>query len=88
MSDTDRIPMDDERLARWLGIAGTKDCAAILAAVTPQERDEWERFAFVEAQIILYDQGLGPLPPGVIACRGHAPRRRKRRLPPAEKEGK
>ncbi len=62
------IAMNDEQLAKWLGIAGKKGCAEILAAITPEQRKEYEEFAEVEAQIILYDQGLGPLPPGVIAC--------------------
>ncbi len=72
------ITMDDEQLAKWLGIAGTKECAAIMAKITPEKRREYEDFAEVEAQVILYDKGLGPLPPGVIACREHKPRQKRR----------
>lgn len=62
------MPMSDEELAEWLGIAGTKQCAAILASITPAERAEHEEFAKLEKQIIAFDRGEGPLPPGVIAC--------------------
>lgn len=67
MSDA-RTPMTDDELAKWLGIAGTKQCAAIMAAMTAEERAEHEAFAAVEAEIILWDKGLGPLPSGVIVC--------------------
>lgn len=60
--------MNDQELAKWLGIAGTKQEAAIMAAITPEKRAKYEDFAKVEAEIMLWDAGLGPLPPGVIAC--------------------
>lgn len=62
------MPMTDEELARSMGIAGTKRCAEIIAARTPAERAEEEEAARVVAAVLLYDAGLGPLPPGVIAC--------------------
>lgn len=63
------MAMTDEELARSMGIAGTKRCAEIIAAMTPAERAEEEETARIVSEIMLYGAGLGPLPPGVIACR-------------------
>lgn len=60
--------MTDAELAKWLGIAGTNECDAIMAKITPEKRAQYEAFAVKVDEIMLYDAGLGPLPPGVIAC--------------------
>lgn len=62
------MAMSDAELAVHLGIAGTKKCAEILAALTPADREDAEREADLVSQIKLWEAGLGALPPGVIAC--------------------
>lgn len=60
--------MDDDQLAEFLGIAKAKRRAEILAALTPAERAEHEEMKAQVDAIMLWDKGLGPLPPGVIVC--------------------
>lgn len=67
--------MTDAEMAVWLGIAGTKECATIMAALTPEKRATYEHMAEVEADIRLWQQGVRPLPPGVIVCRERHGRR-------------
>jgi hypothetical protein len=65
------MKMTDEELAVWLGIKGTKEEAAIMASITPEQREAYEDFADKEMEIKLFVAGVGPRPPGVIICRGH-----------------
>lgn len=71
--------MTDAELEQFLGIAGKKGCAEIMAAITPEQRATYEHMAEVEEDIRLWQLGVKPLPPGVIVCHDHKPRRIKRR---------
>lgn len=61
-------PMTDAELEVYLGIAGTKECAAIMAKITPEERATYDDMARIEYELKLWSAGLGPKPPGVIVC--------------------
>lgn len=61
-------------IAEYIGVKGTKDCAKIMAAITPEQREVYESMARVEFEIGLWQAGLGPKPVGVIVCREHGPR--------------
>jgi hypothetical protein len=64
--------MTDAELQVFLGIAGKKGCAEIMASITPEQRAVYDRMADVEREIELWQAGLGPKPEGVIVCRGHS----------------
>lgn len=61
-----RIAMTDEELAVYLGIAKAKECGRIMAGITPEQRDMYERMAWVEEEV-----RAGRIPQGVIVCREH-----------------
>lgn len=63
--------MTDHELLIYLGIAGTKDCERIMAAITTAQRETFEQMAAVELAIKLWEAGQGPKPRGVIVCRRH-----------------
>lgn len=60
--------MTDTELEVFLGIAGTKDRAAIMATITPEKRALYDRMAGLESEISLWQAGLAPKPKGVIIC--------------------
>jgi hypothetical protein len=60
--------MTDAELEVFLGIAGKKGCAEIMATVTPEKRALYERMATLEIEVRLWQEGLGPKPTGVIIC--------------------
>ena len=60
--------MTDQELEVYLGIAGKKGAAKIIADLSPSERAVWEDMARVEAELELWQKGLGPKPKGVIIC--------------------
>jgi hypothetical protein len=60
--------MTDAELEVFLGIAGTKECAAIMAKITPEERASYERTADLVMELKLWQEGVGPKPKGVIIC--------------------
>lgn len=62
------MPMNDDQLAAFMGIAGTKECARIMATVTGEQRALYEKMADVEMEVKLWQDGLGPKPAGVIVC--------------------
>jgi hypothetical protein len=75
------MPMTDDELARFLGIAGHSKAPAIIAALKPTERAMYDSMATVETELKLWQDGLGPKPKGVIICgcgkRGRHRHRRK-----------
>lgn len=60
--------MTDPELETFLGIAGTKERAKIMASITPEQRALYERMAGLETEVELWQAGLGPKPAGVIIC--------------------
>lgn len=72
--------MTDTELEVFLGIAGTKECAKIMASITPEKRALYESMANLETEVKLWQAGLGLKPKGVIicGCRRCQPRKRVR----------
>lgn len=62
--------MTDFELAEYLGIANAKQRDVIMATITPEQRAAYESMKTVEEDLMLWQQGLRPRPPGVIVCRG------------------
>lgn len=60
--------MTDAQLEVFLGIAGTKECAKIMASITAADRASYESMAKLEMELKLWQDGLGPKPKGVIIC--------------------
>ena len=60
--------MTDQQLAEFLGIAGKKGEAEIIAKITPAHRALYERMATLEAEVAAWRAGTGPKPTGVIIC--------------------
>lgn len=60
--------MTDAELEVFLGIAGTKERAKIMAAITPERRALYESMANLETEVKLWQDGFGPKPKGVIIC--------------------
>lgn len=69
--------MTDAELETFLGIAGTKECAKIMASVTPEQRALYERMATLEIEVELWLAGLGPKPTGVLIDLVRGSRRRR-----------
>lgn len=67
------MAMTDAELEVFLGIAGKKGCAEIMAGITPELRAQYDAMAEKEFEIKLWMGGVGPKPAGVIVCRpkGH-----------------
>lgn len=63
--------MNDDELAEYLGIAKAKERAAIMASITPEQRETYEAMRRTEDDIRLWQAGVGPKPKGVIICREH-----------------
>lgn len=66
VSADDRVPMTDEELAEFLGIAKAKERDRLMAAITPEHRKMYEQMKFVEQEV-----NAGRLPANVIVCREH-----------------
>lgn len=62
------MPMTDDELAEFLGVAKAKERDAIMRAITPEQRVSYEHMHEVEKALRLYSQGKGPKPSGVIIC--------------------
>jgi hypothetical protein len=65
--------MTDRELIAYLGLS---DCdpektARYIAGLDPERRAGYERMNEVETELHLWQQGVGPKPPGVIVCREH-----------------
>ena len=60
--------MTDDELAEFLGLKGKVGCAELMAKITPEKRAVYERMHEVETEIVLWQQGVGPKPKGVIIC--------------------
>lgn len=75
MADEAKSQMSDAALEVFLGIAGTKQCAAIMAGITPEQRATYEEMLRVDRELALWEAGLGPKPAGVIVCRERRGRR-------------
>lgn len=69
--------MTDAELQTFLGIAGTKECAKIMASITPEQRALYDRMAQVEIEAALWVEGLGPKPKGVLIDLARGSRRRR-----------
>lgn len=61
--------MTDEQLAQYLGIAKARNREAILAALTPEQRAEYELLRDTELGIALWQAGRGARPAGLV-CTG------------------
>lgn len=61
--------MNDAELAEYLGITKAKERDAIMAKITPEQRATYEAMKTAEEDIMLWQQGVGPKPKGVIICR-------------------
>lgn len=75
--------MSDEEMAVFLGIAGKKGCAKIMASLTAERRAAYEAMAETEVALNLWQAGVGPKPEGVIICRGHGMEKSSQRSPTA-----
>jgi hypothetical protein len=64
------MPMTDDELMEFLGIkrVGTEGRARIMATITPEKRELYDRVANLETEVALWQDGLGPKPAGVIVC--------------------
>lgn len=60
------VPMTDEQLAKYLGIADWPEWQKAVDKIEPSKRAVYERMASLEMEITLWQQGLGPKPRGVI----------------------
>lgn len=69
--------MTDSELETFLGIKGTKDCALIMARVTPEKRALYVDMAKIEMEVKLWLAGLGPKPAGVMIDLARGSRRRR-----------
>jgi hypothetical protein len=65
--------MTDAELADYLGIAGLKNEAAMIARITPRSRLAYEAMKTAEEDINLWQQGVAPKPTNVILCKEHKP---------------
>lgn len=68
--------MTDAELQTFLGIANTKECAKIMASITPQQRALYDSMATIETEVELWLAGLGPKPAGVLIDMDRGRRRR------------
>lgn len=64
--------MTDLELIRFLGIEDEPCREAMLARITPEQRELYVRMADVETEIKLWQAGLGPKPAGVLICTEHS----------------
>ena len=55
--------MTDAQLADFLGVP-----ASFVATINAEKRATYDRMAEVDAEITLWQAGLGPAPVGVILC--------------------
>ena len=67
--------MTDAELEVFLGIKGTKQCAKIMATITPAQRQLYDSMANLETEVKLWMDGLGPKPKGVLIDLARRPRR-------------
>lgn len=65
--------MTDTELAEWLGLARCKpeERDKIMASITSERRALYEHMHQVETDLVLWQNGVGPKPEGVIVCREH-----------------
>ena len=67
--------MSDAELADFLGLNRIRavDRNRIIASLTQDQRSMYEHMKQVETEIVLWQNGVGPKPEGVIVCkpRGH-----------------
>jgi hypothetical protein len=70
--------MTEEELAEWLGLARVTPEVRdkIMASITPEQRTLYEHMRQVETDLILWQNGVGPKPAGVIVCADHHRHRR------------
>lgn len=71
------IPMDDEELALFLGIAGHPKAAAVIADLPPEKRALYDRMAGLVLEAELYAAGLGPKPKDALIDTVRSTKRRK-----------
>jgi hypothetical protein len=73
------MPMDDDELAKYLGIAdiAPEKRAKFIASIPPERRRLYERMKQVEIEAALWAQGLGPKPQGVLIDTERSTRRRR-----------
>lgn len=72
--------MTDEQLATFLGLdrCTPGDREKILRSITPLRRATYERLAKVEAELNVWQCGLGPKPRGVLVDGVRSIRRKRR----------
>lgn len=58
--------MTDEQLAEFLGIYSDERWPRVIANLTPQLRELYERMARLEIELTLWQQGKGPRPKNVL----------------------
>lgn len=68
--------MTDEELARWLNLS-PEEATIVLPKITPTRRATYERMRQVEIEAMLWMEGLGPKPQGVLLDTERSMRRRK-----------
>lgn len=57
--------MTDEQLASYLNLTAD-EAAIVIPKLTPQKRATYERMSVVEAELALWQAGLGPKPQNVL----------------------
>jgi hypothetical protein len=60
------MTMNNDELARFLGIKDEPKCTAVIAALSPEKRALFNRMAEIEIAAALWMEGLGPKPSGVL----------------------
>lgn len=58
-------PMTDEELAKALGLT-PEEAAVVIPRLTPEKRRAYEMLSRSGDKLILWEQGLGPIPEGVL----------------------
>lgn len=68
--------MTRDQLKEFLGVTGKVGADKIIDGLSAKELATYERMAEVETELHLWQQGVGPKPPGVIICGPRQVRRR------------
>lgn len=69
--------MTDEQLLKYLCLSDNPMGMTVIRSLSPAKRACYERMAFVETELKLWQDGLGPKPAGVLIDTERSTRRRK-----------
>jgi hypothetical protein len=69
--------MNDEELAKGLGLYSDPRWPQAIAKLTPKKRVHYERMLNVTTELQVWEAGAGPLPAGILIDTDRSTRRRK-----------